>query len=109
MKHYTAEDILDAWGHCYPWFTDITASDSYDALTVDFHDDEAEPGEMVAGVQQGPRVVMGSDIRQAVADIIDGRVQVSPSIREYIRRDDLDADAADVIVQVAIFGQIVYA
>lgn len=50
----------------------------------------------------------GRDIATAVARIIAGRIPVAPSIRQDITDGDYDGDAADVIIQVAAFGEIVY-
>jgi hypothetical protein len=56
-------------------------------------------------------------IRAAVRQLANGEVQVNDQIRQWIRdsigdQDNIgcyiDADAADVIVQVACFGEIVY-
>lgn len=54
-------------------------------------------------------------IAQVLGNILSGKVEVAPHIREYIdtavREKDagnIDADAADVIMQIATFGSIVY-
>lgn len=49
-----------------------------------------------------------SMIELAIEKILNGTVQCSDAIKSYIRSDDIDADCADVIVQVAAFGEIVY-
>lgn len=50
----------------------------------------------------------GRDIATAAARIIAGRIPIDPAIRHDIIRGDYDATAADCIVQVAAFGEIVY-
>lgn len=111
-SRYTSDDILDAWGgrspaYASPWFPWVSSSDAYDALTVHYDDPEGE-GETINGRAPGPHVIAGADIRKATAAILDGRVQVAPRIRDDIRTGELDHDAADVIVQVALFGAIIY-
>ena len=55
-------------------------------------------------------------LEDAVHSVLAFRLQVSPSIRESIHtavRDmdagNIDADASDVVVQIAAFGEIVFA
>lgn len=45
---------------------------------------------------------------RAAERIVNGDVQVGDYIKRYIMDEDIDADAADCIVQVAVLGEIVY-
>lgn len=58
-----------------------------------------------------PYTVTLNDIERAVHAITSGEVQVRSDIRSWIGSGDpgmVDAEAADVLVQVACFGKIVY-
>jgi len=67
-------------------------------------DNDAEPADRVW------HVVNAAKCREAVGKIIAGEIKISDGLRTQIIRDlpSCDADAADCIVQVACFGEIVY-
>lgn len=47
-------------------------------------------------------------LQRAAQRIVLGETEVGPMLRGYIVRDDQDAWAMDAIVQIAVFGEIVY-
>jgi hypothetical protein len=102
----TADIIADAWDY-YPWFPGVAASASYDALTVDYRDAEGD-GAPINGRAPGAHVISGAALRRAAADIISGAVRVSPRVADDIATGEIDADAADVVLQVAMFGEVVF-
>lgn len=67
-------------------------------------DNEAEPADRVW------HTVDAAKCREAVGKIISGKVEINNSIRDQIMCDlpCCDCEAADVVVQVACFGEIVY-
>jgi len=66
--------------------------------------------------EYGPPVIMTLDtIARGIRILLEPGVEISPDIREAVRegnRDNdacyIDADAADCIVQMAIFGKLVF-
>jgi hypothetical protein len=73
-------------------------------------EEEGEPGSTVTLV----------DLEKAMSKIAAGEAQVRPSLRETVRLaleqgdacpmggDDIDADVADQIFQIAVFGEVIY-
>lgn len=66
---------------------------------IDFRDESIDYDTVVAGL----------------TDLLAGRVEVAPYIREYIERGiregdagEIDAEAADAIIQAGLFGELVY-
>lgn len=58
-----------------------------------------------------PITITINDLQKAINQIVGKKVRVSDDIRRWIASGDpgmIDADAADVIVQVACFGEIVF-
>lgn len=63
----------------------------------------------------GEYVLTRGDIEAALRDIIEGNLEVAPSIREAVTayvwdkdQGDLDASEADVIIQIACFQEVIY-
>jgi hypothetical protein len=77
-----------------------------ETITV-WEDSESEEGTT--------HVVVPEDLRKVFTGIRSGKIEVAPYIAEqvklaYVDPDscDIDADVADVIFQIAIFGQVVF-
>jgi hypothetical protein len=96
------DDIVDTACHCIGYWADEA---DYDAGTLSI---SAEEGAEIHEIGR-------ADIEKAMASIIEGKVSISDSIRNdvssAIREDDygyIDSYAADALVQIACFGEIVY-
>lgn len=48
------------------------------------------------------------DFRRVAGELIDGKHVVNPQIRADITTNEIDADAACVIIQIAVYGEIPY-
>ena len=64
--------------------------------------EKSQPGDQLS------TVLTPNDLARACEALLDGRVQVADYIVGYIRNDDIDSVAGDTIVQVAIFGKLVF-
>ena len=96
------DDIVDAACHGIGYWAD-EAEYSTSLLSI-----SAEEGAEIHEIGK-------ADIEKAMASIIEGEVSISDSIRNdissAIRENDygyIDSYAADAIVQIACFGEIVY-
>jgi hypothetical protein len=47
-------------------------------------------------------------VRSTVTDMAMGRLPVNDTIRGYARRDDMDADSMDCVIQWIVYGEIVF-
>jgi len=101
-------------GSGYWLFGEDVQPRSAQAIRNSDHDVTRIEFEVVVGSNDdGRRVVTPQKIVDAAQKVLDGRVQVRPDLVDQIGtlgtgRFDIDADAADVLVQVAAFGEIVY-
>jgi hypothetical protein len=46
--------------------------------------------------------------REVAAELAEGKHGTRWDIRDMIRRDDLDADAVDVVIQVIAYGEVIF-
>lgn len=108
---YTDQDIADIL--C----TAIEGGISYWVHSGKAHRDDAGDYVWVRIVENGATAgttcyhVDGAAIRRGIALIITGQVKIRSDIRAAVASGDagnVDADAADCIVQAACFGDIVY-
>lgn len=90
------------------WAQEVGYYASIGAMMIDEFDEET-------GETTDSHVVNAASIREAINSILLGSVSVNRDIAMCIWQGNkdkdagmIDADAADVIVQVACFGQIVY-
>lgn len=92
-------DLVDTAGYGIGYWAFSGAVDSkWNTYTVKYFDD-GERKEVVISIWM---------IESAIEKILNGEVQCGYDIRKYIREDDIDAEVADVIIQVAAFGEVVY-
>lgn len=47
-------------------------------------------------------------VRTVVTEIAMGKHNVANRIRNYIKADDLDADAMDCVIQIIVYGEVVF-
>lgn len=110
------QDIVDtaAYGGITYWAVEPTQA-NFDAApegAFTFRDGDEEDG--------GVHYVIKDQIRRAIVEVAEGQ-HTNDRIRDYVRSafdnwteedgidcGDIDADAADCIVQVACFGEVVY-
>jgi hypothetical protein len=117
-RNITAENVDDvmeiaAYGGITYWATDPSEKDF-----ADTHDGSAH----VIKEEDGGKVfrLTPTMIRQAIVEVAEGK-HTNDTIRDYVRQafedwseedgidcGEIDADAADCIVQVACFGKVVY-
>lgn len=100
----TAADIADVWSTalttCGYWADKMAgAHGKPGAYYVREHEPAGEPLDYV---------FTGQDIANAIGKIIAGTVPVDFRTRADILNGDVDGDAADAIIQVATFGELVY-
>lgn len=85
---------------------------NYAAMTLFEHDGDNAPGdcELAEGICQGHRVTLDT-VAHGVSLYVKSDYRLAPAVRQASRENDagdIDADLADVIVQLGIFGEIVY-
>ena len=91
-------DLIDTAGYAISYWCSaaVTSDDDAEAYTV-------------TEVDTGQRFVLGLEALRAAWDrVLSGTMDVRPSIVQSLRDNDVDTDAADVVVQVACFGTIIY-
>jgi predicted MarR family transcription regulator len=98
-------------------FIDIIDTACYGAIEYWAEEVEYAAGTLSISCEEGAEIheIEMADMEKAIAKIMEGRVSISDSIRgdvtSAIREDDygyIDSNAADAIVQIACFGEIVY-
>ncbi len=98
-------------------FIDIIDTACYGAIEYWAEEVEYAAGKLSVSCEEGAEVheIEMADMEKAIAKIMEGKVSISDSIRadvtSAIREDDygyIDSYAADAIVQIACFGEIVY-
>ena len=95
--------------HAYKW-VDLPASERYAVIEEDLERIGVDEGEA-----PGHHRLDIDVIATGLARVLDPRFRVNDQIRGWIKDSDrdnyagmIDADCADVIVQAAIFGELVY-
>lgn len=101
------------YGGCWYWAdiahgTWLRVDDSGEWLGCDIKPKDDEP-------PHSSYLVDHSTLQSGIDLILSGTVQISPVVKTYITRaiidrdaGDIDSEAADAIVQVGLFGEIVY-
>lgn len=99
--HTASHRAIDYWG---------TITGGWDSGRIEYL--EIEDNEDVAGAQFK---VDQAALAAAIQKVLNGEVEVSERIRGYIQADvlnpdstQIDSDAADVLIQVACFNEVVY-
>lgn len=92
-------DIVDTAGYVIGYWAQKASVDS-EKMTYTVHYDN---GDSVVS-----RTISLNDMTVAIEKLLNAKVECGDRIISYIEEDDIDGDAADVIVQVAMFGRIVY-
>lgn len=104
----TTRTVDDEWvndaiwgsGVCEPWWIEFhQVTDN--SVRVTCWDGECGDGEETIEV-----TVSYQTIISAINRILNGEAEWY--IKDYINRDDIDSDAADVILQYAVYGETVY-
>ena len=102
LTHENFIDVIDTACHSIDYWADEV---DYDAGTLGV---SCEEGTEIHEINR-------ADIEKAMAKIIEGKASICDSIRadvaSAIKEDDygyIDSYAADAIVQIACFGEIVY-
>lgn len=96
------EDVVDTAGYGIAYWVERAVVDS-ENLTYRI--------EWFDGDDLNSQIITLADIEKAWGKIVSGHIQVNSDIRSYLSSGDLgdvDADAADVLIQVALFGEIIY-
>lgn len=109
--HFLGSGALD---FC-PWYNNISTTEATDteSWTLKFTDPEDEPADNESAKE---RTVTHTDIMRAVRLIASGKMDVRDEYRkeclkfQFGRLDEVDFDAvsADVVIQVAAFGKVIY-
>lgn len=106
------EDLVDAAGYGIGYWASEAEVDS---VNHQYHvTEEAPSGD--AGERGIKRILTKDHLERAIARLVSGDVEVDGGGRiaqdhtyvGYILHDDIDSDAADFIIQTAMFGKIVY-
>jgi hypothetical protein len=97
MTHITTDTISTAWEEIPVAVAYWGTADRVDSATVVVtpYDDPENAQAIVLGM-----------LDVAIRRVLDMYPETAAA--QYIRRQDIDAEAADVIAQVAAFGEIVY-
>ena len=99
----TDDVALGSGASQYPWWVSIRIdpNDSswyrVESINPDYSDSDVSEHYVSRGC-----------FRTIVRDIAFGRHDVGERIVGYIKDDDLDADAVDVVFQIACFGKVIY-
>ncbi len=95
-----AEDnILGAGADCWDWYVNL--GEQGDGFVVEMVD----PDNDGATVE---RIFTADEYIQVAEEIVAGKREANERIRGYIKNDDIDADAGDCILQILLFGTVVY-
>lgn len=95
----TDDNVLGAGAtYTYPWYSGYTQDD--DGVTITMLDPETDKWRDYR--------FRWSRIRTIAREISQDKHGISDRIIGYIKDDDIDADAADCILQVCAFGEVVY-
>lgn len=108
MPEWTDEQVDDivmgSGAETWPWYRDGIAQDvlgpgKYGDYTVELgiEDDDVTAARFSR-----------DDFRRVAREVAEGKHGVRQDIRDYILRDDLGADAVDVIIQIIVYGKAVY-
>lgn len=103
-------DVVDTACHCIGyWADEVEFAEPYDA---------EEPEALLSiSCEEGVEIyeITKDDVEKAMGKIMENKVEISASIRSdvtsAIKEDDygyIDSYAADAIIQIACFGEIVY-
>lgn len=86
----------------YPWWVDVKGYNEEigKSFTITSWDETGQK-KMVTEIRY-------SQLRAIARAIVAGKHGVNDRIINDIKRDDIDADSADCILQIAVFGQVVY-
>lgn len=95
--------LMDAGASIYAWWCAVDVSTAYDAALITATHPDYEPEDDAPTIQ---RVVTGADIRKATAHLL--RTLPESTAARDIRRRQIDAASADAILQVAVYGKVVY-
>ena len=103
-------DIVDTACHCIGYWADETEFDEP-------HDEGDSPAKLSISCEDGEGIyeVTKADVEKAISLIIEGKVSICNTVRSdiesAIKEDDygyIDGYAADAIIQVACFGELIY-
>jgi hypothetical protein len=97
------EEYMDNGAAIWPWWVSVDVSTAYDAATVTATHPDHEPDDDAPTIR---KTITGRDLTAARAAVLRDLPE-SPAA-DCIRRDDVDASAADVVLQVAVYGRVVY-
>lgn len=53
-------------------------------------------------------LVNKASAERVMAAMLDGNIKIADYIVDYIRKDDIDGEAADAIIQLVCFDEVVY-
>jgi hypothetical protein len=103
-------DIVDTACNCIDYWADEVEFDEP-------HDENDPPAKLSISCEDGEGIyeVTRIDVEEAMIRIVEGKVSVCNTVRSdiesAIREDDygyIDGYAADAIIQVACFGELIY-
>ena len=106
-------DIVDTACHCIGYWADEAEFD--EPRDAGFEDDL--PAKLSISCEDGEGIyeVTKADVEKAIGLIIEGKVSICNTVRSdiesAIKEDDygyIDGYAADAIIQIACFGELVY-
>jgi hypothetical protein len=103
--------VMGSGAELWPWYAnghgigqEVVAPGQFGRFTVDI-DDNGEDS-LIGDVKT---VIFTRDrFREVAAELAAGQHEVRWDIRDMIRKNDLDSDAVDVIIQIIAFGEVVY-
>lgn len=100
----TDDNVLGSGADGWDWYlTNINwdASTSEYVVTMSDPNGEHEDSEKVYRFTRGK-------VRSTVTDMAMGKLPVNDRIRGYAKKDDLDSDAMDCVIQWIVYGEIVF-
>lgn len=98
-----SDHIIGSGALSYSWWLDVEQVDNRYYIVVDAED---EVGDAIVRVDAAD---FADEARKCVAGEWSAyQTGTGQTVADVIRKDDLDADAVDTILQMAVFGEIVY-
>jgi hypothetical protein len=103
--------VMGSGAELWPWYQsghgigqEVIAPGQYGRFTVDIDDN----GEDSLFGDVKTVVFTRDDFRRVAAELAEGKHKVRWDIRDLIRKNDLDADAVDVVIQIIAYGEVVF-
>jgi hypothetical protein len=97
----TTDNLLWSGASAYPWWHDFSLTEDGQGVVFIAEDPDTEWWSTV-------KIVSLARLREVTAQVANDQYGANDRIRGYILDDDIDAEAADCILQAAVYGMVVF-